>query len=112
MSARHERVVDNEALFRRINEELSQWSKKQQAEELEYYCECGNATCFERVCLTRAEYEALRAHPARFAVVPGHVIREVEHVVEKHGHRYEVVEKDDEGRAEAERTDPRRHADA
>jgi hypothetical protein len=38
------------------------------------------------------EYEAIREHPARFPVLPGHELPDVETVVETH-ERYLVVEK-------------------
>ena len=39
-----------------------------------------------------AEYERLRSHPYRFAVLPGHVNDGVERVVERH-ENYVIVEK-------------------
>jgi hypothetical protein len=50
--------------------------------------------CLEQVRLTRAEYEAVRADPARFAVVPGHEKPDVERVVEQHA-GYFVVQKNE-----------------
>src|SRR2546430_1746537 len=43
-----------------------------QIERRQYRCECGVASCFERIALTPEEYEAVRSHPARFLVSPGH----------------------------------------
>jgi hypothetical protein len=57
-------------------------------------CECGDASCLERVELTRVEYERVRAHRARFLVLPGHEDRTAdERVVEKFDH-FNVVEKE------------------
>jgi hypothetical protein len=95
MSVRYDRVTENEAIFRRINEGIASWSEEQAAsatEEVEYYCECADRHCFERIWLTNGEFEALRAQPGRFAVVPKHVVLQLEHVVEwRLG--YAVVEK-------------------
>ena len=57
--------------------------------------------------LTRDEYEAIRQHPARFPVKPGHEDSEVERTVERY-ESYLVVEKLENGREVAEKLDPRR----
>jgi hypothetical protein len=57
--------------------------------------------------MTLAEYEAIRAEPTRFFVVPGHERPEIESVVERHG-AYLVVEKrEEDAEAVARETDPR-----
>ncbi len=55
-------------------------------------CECGDSTCMERITLTTAEYEALRADPTQFAVRPGHDGPNVETVVARHA-EYHVIKK-------------------
>ena len=88
------------------------WPERQSApvtEKLTFYCECGDAKCYEHVGLTRPEYEAIRGDSARFAVVPGHVFPGAEYVVEAHDD-YAVVEMVEEARDIFERTDPRRGA--
>jgi hypothetical protein len=67
-------AAENEATFRLANERL-----EQKAEELElsgertpYLCECEDETCTNVVLLRREEYEAVRAHPRRFVLTPGH----------------------------------------
>src|SRR3712207_7923594 len=79
------RIAKNQALFRTINEGGMAWPERQATpvtEKLRFYCECGDAKCFEHLQLTRPEYEAVRADSARFAVIPGHVFAGAEHVVE------------------------------
>jgi hypothetical protein len=57
--------------------------------------------------MTLVEYEALRAEPTRFAVVPGHEVPDVERVVDRRP-KYLVVEKDDDDAEEVAReSDPR-----
>jgi hypothetical protein len=46
-------------------------------------CECGNDGCFERIELTKAEYDAIRARATRFVLLPGHEIAAHERVVER-----------------------------
>jgi hypothetical protein len=92
--ARAERIAENEARFREINERLrgDLETLTDEAEPLRFVCECGNASCREGVPLGRSEYQAVRAHPRHFVVVPGHEIPDVETVVERHDH-YLVIEK-------------------
>jgi hypothetical protein len=78
------------------------------AVETSWVCECADTDCTEPMDLTVAEYESLRAHPNRFAVLPGHVYPQVERVVEEN-ERYVVVEKLGAGATFAVEHDPRRH---
>ncbi len=110
MTSRYERVARNEARFRETNERVAAWSERAgtfPAETIEFYCECGDSTCFERLSLTRAQYEAVRAGSDRFAVLMGHVVPGAERVVEDHG-SYVVVRKASDLRRIVEQTDPRR----
>lgn len=96
----------NEATFRKVNEGME--SRQDPDGLLAFMCECGRLGCNKLMELTRAEYEAVRANPRRFAVVDGHQIDEVEDVVGRTD-RYIVVEKRGKPEAEVvEHTDPRR----
>ena len=113
VGAREERLAQNEALFREVNERVAEVATQfievdgTQGEEVEFTCECGRRDCTERIAMTVAEYQAIRAESTRFAVVPGHELPEVESVVERHP-AYVVVEKRDEDAQEVAReTDPR-----
>ena len=77
-------LAANEAWFREINEQIETHALKLGPERARYdfVCECADIDCAERLPLTLAEYEHVRAHPARFAVKPGHVHAELEQVVE------------------------------
>jgi hypothetical protein len=104
-----QRVAMNEATFRRINEGME--AGQDPSGLLTFVCECGRLGCNQLLQLTRAEYEALRADARRFAVLEGHEMPEVEHVVER-TERYLVVEKAGDPEAEiVEHTDPRRPLD-
>lgn len=74
----------NEAWFREINEQIETHALKLGSDRarFDFVCECADMDCAERLPLTLAEYEHVRAHPARFAVKPGHAQPELEHVVE------------------------------
>ena len=104
-----QRVAMNEATFRKINEGME--TGQDPSGLLTFVCECGRLGCNQLIQLSRAEYEVLRSNPRRFAVVEGHEIAEVEHVVEQ-TERYVVVEKAGDPEAEiVEHTDPRRPLD-
>jgi hypothetical protein len=103
-----ERIARNEATFRRVNEDIGRG--RDTADDVTligFVCECGQPDCSRLIELTPAEYERLRSHPRRFAVVDGHEIVAVERVVERH-ERYSVVEKLPETAHVADETDPRR----
>ena len=87
MGFREGRIAENEAAFRAINERMSEWPEHQQAagaEPIPFVCECDDPHCFERVHLTRPQYEAVRADSSRFALTPGHELPDLERVVERH----------------------------
>ena len=99
----------NEATFRKVNEGME--AGQDPDGMLAFFCECGRLGCNKLMELSRAEYEAVRANPRRFAVIDGHEIDEVEDVVER-SERFIVVEKRGKPEAEVvEHTDPRRPLD-
>jgi hypothetical protein len=90
---RRERLARNEALFRRVNEAIE--AGRQDTDErsrVAFLCECGALGCNELIDLPVAEYEAVREHPRRFFLVPGHEAPEVEDVVRRED-GFNVVEK-------------------
>lgn len=107
MDERSARLAQNEAIFRAANEAIEANRDDSAAERREYICECGVESCFERVALTLAEYEAVRAQAARFFVAPGHEDLSAGEVVVEHFSRFAVVEKRGEEREIVERSDPR-----
>jgi hypothetical protein len=112
MGAREERLAGNEALFREVNERVAEVAEhfievETRSDPVAFNCECGSADCTEQMAMTIQEYDAVRAAPTRFAVVPGHELPEIERVVDRRS-TYLIVEKQDEDAAEVAReTDPR-----
>jgi hypothetical protein len=105
MDERSTRLAKNEAIFRAGNESIDK-AVGGRVEKVPYLCECGEKSCLARVVLIPAEYEAVRSHPARFFVVPGHEdLTAGEIVVEQYGH-FTVVEKQGEERELVERVNP------
>jgi hypothetical protein len=96
-------LADNEAVFRAGNEAIAS-NIRDGGGKHQYLCECGDPDCFEQARLSRSEYEAVRAHPARFFVVPGHEDLTAGEVVVGESNRYFVVEKQGEEREIVERS--------
>jgi hypothetical protein len=102
------RVVENEILFRDVNERLKGVSEGfgDVLPEFEIICECGDAGCTQRISMTLKEYEQLRSDSTHFAVRRGHESLDVETIIEDRG-GYLVVRKDPGRPAElARQSDP------
>ena len=88
---REERLAANENAFRRVNERVEDLAADDE-DRLDFVCECSDVACTERVRLSIAAYEDVRAAPNRFVVRSGHERLEVERVIDQ-GNGYVVVEK-------------------
>jgi hypothetical protein len=86
--------VRNEARSRDRNEWIEgiRGEMGEEAPTEMYVCECGDATCVERIRLTRQEYEAVRDYSTRFAIAVDHENPEIDQLVTEGG-RYSVVQK-------------------
>ena len=108
MDEQRRRLVENEALFREVNERIRGIATTLHSPgPFGFQCECSNRDCETRIDLSIEEYEAVRAQSDRFLVAPGHVFPDIERVVERYDH-FEVVDKDDDLEALARARDPRR----
>ena len=109
MEGREARIGLNEAVFREVNERIESLAEAFDlgSQPLDFICECGDASCVQRIHMTHAEFEELRSESHQFAVYPGHEAPDVESVVDRRG-GYDIVKKD-EGLPKliAEQTDPR-----
>jgi len=93
------RLAKNEALFREVNERISEISQElapgtPNPELIDgLVCECSDPQCLERVGpLTIAQYEGVREDSRRFITAAGHQAADVERVVDRQP-SYWVVEK-------------------
>jgi hypothetical protein len=89
-------LAANEDLFRRINENIEEVaaSHGSDSHEYEFLCECSDPSCSERVRVSLDDYRRVREHGARFIVAKGHVVKEIERVVES-ASDHAVIEKQD-----------------
>jgi hypothetical protein len=94
MEMRTERAVGNQWIFRRANERLRSAVEGAVAETkpIPFLCECPDDDCTSAVDVTIQEYRAVREHPDRYVVVPGHARAAGERVASTY-ERYQVVEK-------------------
>lgn len=105
---RQVRLARNQALYREVNERVEAITRQVGGSgPLSVMCECPAADCAAHLTLSVEQYEAVRADPIRFVVLPGHVYEEVEVVVERFP-TYLVVAKIDRAGEIARANDPRR----
>jgi anti-sigma B factor antagonist len=81
---RKQRIIKNEQAFRDYNNrrlEVEDVSPADDSELIPFVCECGDQDCIESLAVTAAEFVQAHAAPNLFLVKPGHVYRDVEHVI-------------------------------
>ena len=104
LEQRQVRAAKNQSLFREVNDRIEELQAT--ATFVEFACECVDTDCTGAVPMTHEEYERMRRIPTHFVVLHGHVIADVERVVEETD-RYVIVEKLGAGGPTAIRFDPR-----
>jgi hypothetical protein len=102
-----ERAARNEALFRDVNEQVRAISSDFDPETytVDFVCECSNDTCVERLSVSVAVYERVRADSRQFILKPGHQT-EIERVVGR-ADGVVIVEKEGTAGRIADQTNPR-----
>ena len=101
-----ERRALNENVFREMNERLERLGEEFGDDTVEFLCECADPACSAPLSIPVSLYEAVREHPRRFVVVPGHQREDLERVVQERPDCL-VVEKLGEAGEVAEDVDPR-----
>jgi hypothetical protein len=104
-----ERVAQNNALFRKANETISEKGNEWEvAGLLRALCECADTSCRAVLPLTHRQYEDIRANPRWFINAPGHHVNEngSVRIVADHD-RFVIVEKIGEAGEVAEQLDQR-----
>lgn len=100
-------MTENDAVFRQSNEkvqdgieELAKLANEHGQPEfspkadltLQFYCECSDENCRQRIELSVSTYGDIHQNRSRFVVLPGHEVIEVESVIETND-AYTIVEK-------------------
>jgi hypothetical protein len=93
LSPRKNRITHNEELFRQINAHIAELENRLvlEGEPLPLVCECANTECVTVIEVEPAVFTAVREHPLRFLVAPGHEGEDETVVVRNSG--YLIVEK-------------------
>lgn len=84
----------NEDEFRHLNEQLEERARTKSGREgrFEIVCECNREECTSRITISFPDYEAVRATPTAFIVLPGHADLTCERITSSTD-TYDVVEK-------------------
>ena len=111
MGDREDRIAQNEAVFRLMNERTLEVLDEMGAPDderrpLDIVCECGSAACTSTLSVTVDDYERARSDSRWFIVGRGHEIPDVETVIDERD-AYLLVEKLVGEDAVARATDPR-----
>ena len=101
------RMAENEVVFRKHNERLMKWANSYNAIAkkeghhagtldkntlLEFFCECADENCVERVKETASKYKKIHQSKDTFIIKPGHNVISIEKVIHKESD-YHIVEK-------------------
>lgn len=101
------RQIENEVVFRQANEQiqkrldkLTEMAKEEgytslpdkPAQPLQFYCECSDENCKERIALKLDMYNDLHNNRKQFLIKPDHEVASIERIVLKDSN-YTVVEK-------------------
>ena len=93
MSSRKERMAQNEAALREINEDVEGMHRVDPpGRRIQIVCECALDGCGRVIAITVAEYRQVRGDPRQFAIVPEHVVGDIERIVSEND-RFAVVAK-------------------
>jgi hypothetical protein len=104
---RDQRLSENEALFRAVNERIEDTAAPAGSElRFEVFCECADLDCLERIEISRGNYEQARAEPDLFIVRPGHEQPDIEKLIAETP-AYLLVRKTGEASVIASELDPR-----
>jgi hypothetical protein len=103
-----DRAAINEEIFREVNERIDEGAKQHGIESpTPFHCECGRASCLDKLELPPGMYERVVAERYHFVVIPGHEDGRIERVAERHP-EFLVVEKIGEARLQIDRDHPQR----
>jgi len=67
-----ERAVENESVFRRVNNDIEASAEVRGAGNATFLCACADPTCHATIELALIEYAWIRRHPTYFVVAAGH----------------------------------------
>jgi hypothetical protein len=93
MISREERMARNEVASREFNEEIEEaYQGEPSSNRLDIVCECALKMCDRSIDITMAEYRMVRSDPRQFAIVPEHLIGDIERIISQN-ERFALVSK-------------------
>jgi hypothetical protein len=93
MISREERMARNEVASREFNEEIEEaYQGEPSSNRLDIVCECALKMCDRSIDITMAEYRMVRSDPRQFAIVPEHLIGDIERIIYQN-ERFALVSK-------------------
>ena len=93
MGFREDRIAENEAVVREINETIREaYQGEPAANRIDIVCECARMTCDATIDITLDEYEDAREDARHFVISPGHFVGDIEWIVYEND-RFAVVAK-------------------
>ena len=81
MPSREERLAQNEARFREINEAAQ--PRRESQGEGRFICECADRGCMVWIEVSADDSAAVRQHPRRFVIDTTHEVPDIETVVDR-----------------------------
>ncbi len=95
MDERSERLAQNQTIFREVNERVAEIAHNHPVTDpirYQFFCECSDTGCVERLELTLGEYESLRAKPTWFVIAHGHEYPQIEQTI-RASDGFQIVQK-------------------
>jgi len=93
MSSRAERMAGNEVASREFNEEIEEaYEGEPPSNRLDIVCECALRMCDRPIDIAMAEYRMVRSDLRQFAIVPEHLIGDIERIIYQN-ERFTLVSK-------------------
>ena len=89
------RIATNEAIFRRVNDEIA--AAPGRFDSAQFVCACGEQECHEQISLSLDRYAQIRSDELVFFVAPGHEAPKAETVIERNEDHH-VVKKEEGAR--------------
>jgi hypothetical protein len=104
------RKASNEIQLRKLNERIEVHHLRVQPTVAAWVCECADGNCAQPIKMTIAEYEAVRAEPTHFFVVPSaeHLSPDIEYVVRQEPNYWVIAKKGVGAEMSRREQDPRR----
>ena len=87
MGTHHERLVENQQIFRLANERLDEQVRalNMDGSPVPFLCECADDACLGRVELTHGQYAEVRTADNRYVILPGHAMVDGEQIMKDNG---------------------------